>query len=60
MTEDRAVLSVRLRHVLSTRLAAVVVAHQNIVVCGVVGAGKTSLLRPVMNQEPPGQRLVRP
>ncbi len=58
MTEDRAVLLVRLRHVVvGARLAAVVVAHQNIVVCGAAGAGKTSLLT---NQGLPARRLVRP
>lgn len=60
MTENRGLLLVRMHHVLAARLAAVVVAHQNIVLCGVVGAGKTSLLRPVMNQRPPARRLVRP
>lgn len=60
MTEDRAVLVARLRHVLAARLAAVVMARQNIVVCGVTAAGKTSLLRPVTIEVPPARRLVRP
>ena len=60
MTEDRAVLVARLRHVFAARLAAVVMAGQNIVVCGVTGAGKTSLLRGLSNEVPPARRLVRP
>ncbi len=60
MTDDRAVLVARLRHVLAARLAAVVVARQNIIVCGGVGAGKTSLLRALIDDVRPAWGLVRP
>ena len=55
MTDDRAVLVARLRHVLAARPAAAVAARQNIIVCGGVGAGKTSL-RTLSNEVP----TVRP
>ena len=61
MTDGRAVLLARLRHVVAARLDAVVVARQNMIVCGVSGAGKTSLLRaPLSHDVPPARRLVQP
>ena len=60
MTDDRAVLVARLRHVLAARLAAVVVAPQSIIVCGGVGADKTSLLRALIDDVRPAWGLVRP
>ena len=60
MTDNRAVLVARLRHVLAGRLAAVVVARQNIVVCTVTAAGNSSLLRPLTVEVLPAGRLVRP
>ena len=60
MTEDPTVLVASLGRVLAARLAAVVMARQNIVVCAVTAAGKTSLLRAVTIEVPPARRLVRP
>ncbi|HEV2071884.1 MAG TPA: hypothetical protein VGR26_19040 [Acidimicrobiales bacterium] len=57
MTENRAVLVARIRHLVAARLTAVVVARRNTIVCGATGAGKTRLL---MNQGAPARRLVRP
>ena len=39
-------------------LAAAVRARKNIIICGGVDAGKTTLLRALLNEVPPGERLV--
>ncbi|HSK97221.1 MAG TPA: ATPase, T2SS/T4P/T4SS family, partial [Euzebyales bacterium] len=39
-------------------LGSMVRARKNIVVCGATGAGKTTMLRALVNEIPPGERLV--
>jgi type IV secretory pathway ATPase VirB11/archaellum biosynthesis ATPase len=59
VTEARAVLVARPGHVLAARLGALVVARQDVVVCGGMGAGKTAVLRALTNEVPSARRLVR-